>query len=110
MKKFLALFILGLWFSSNAYAHTSIHFSINQGMPAMMNAYDYEDMLLMEQIQARRMQNRMMRMAYPRYVRIVEPMYHNYYSYETPYYTTTRTVYTRHYAHQQMRHCHRRYC
>ena len=114
MKKFMLVFVLGFFLSSGAYAHTSISFSVNQGMPAMLNDYSYNDMLLMEQLRARRMQNRMIRMqmaqmGYPRYVQVIEPMYRNYY-HEQPYFVQTRTVYTKQYVRQRQINCHKRAC
>lgn len=114
MKKYLFLLVFSFFLSTTASAHTSISFSMNQGMPAMMNDYAYNDMLLMEQLQARRMQNRLMRMqmaqmGYPRYVRVIEPMYRNYY-YEQPYYIQTRPIYRKQYVRHRQVNCHKRNC
>jgi hypothetical protein len=115
-EKKILICLLGLLMSASVFAHTSINFSLNQGMPGMMDDYGYEDRLLMQQLRARRMQNRMMRMqlaqmGYPRYVRVIEPMYSNYYSYnEEPYFVRTRTVYTNQYVRQRQTHCHKRVC
>ena len=111
MKKMLTVFILGFLLSSGANAHTSISFSVNQGgMPGMMNDYDYEDMLWMQQLQARRMQNRLMRMQMAQ-MGYAQPMYRGYYSYSEPYFVRTRTVYTQQYVrHPKQPRCHKRAC
>lgn len=94
MKKIRFIGLIGLLLCSSLYAHTSIHFSINQGSPMLIN--DYEDMLFMEQIQAQRFQQRIMRMRYSqmRHHRsvFIEPRYSDYY------YARSHT------------HCHRHYC
>lgn len=108
MKKMLTVFILGFLISSGANAHTSITFSVNQG--GMMNDYGYEDMLWMQQLQARRMENRLMRMQMAQ-MRYSQPMYRRYYTYSEPYFVRTRTVYTRQYVrHPKQPHCHKRAC
>lgn len=103
MQKTLVAFILGLLVWSNANAHTSISFSIQPSM----GYSDYEDLLLLEQIRARRIQNRLMQMRYARMYGL--PMYPQYYIEERPYLMRTHRVYIQNTRHAQ-KHCHRHHC
>lgn len=113
MKKLLTILISGLLLvCTTANAHTSISFAV---YPGMMNARDYDDMLLMEQIRAARMHDRLMRMRlaqmrYHRPMPMIRPFYsqpYYYDAYEEPYFMRTRTVYIHHGQHHHKASRHR---
>ncbi|MCX7091817.1 MAG: hypothetical protein NTU48_10305 [Legionellales bacterium] len=101
MKKLLGILISGwLLACTGANAHTSITFAVSHNM---MRARDYDDMIFMEEIQAERMHNRLMRMrlARMRYhhpMRVIRPIYPQpyYYAYEEPYFMRTQAFYSHH--------------
>lgn len=77
MKKILFTVSLCLLLGSFAQAHTSISFSV---YPNMGVEPDYERVLIMEQMRAARLQNRLMQMGwaqadYPGNIHIVQPIY-----------------------------------